>query len=54
MPKRLKEKRMLYKKLKNSTWSEFIFLFNKKHNKNLKTKIGKVNVKTKNYTKQKS
>ena len=52
MQKQLKSnKKKKLSKLKNNTWSEFIYLFNKKHNKNLKTKIGRVNVKTKNYIK---
>ena len=45
-PKRLKQKR-----LKTSSFSEFIKVFNKIHNKHLETKIGQVNVKTKNYCK---
>ncbi len=37
--------------LKKASWSEFIKLFNAKHNKELNTSVGVVNVKTKNYGK---
>lgn len=50
-PKPLKLKPKRQKSYKNKTWSEFIFLFNKKHNSNLKVNTGIVNVKTKNNVK---
>ena len=34
--------------LRKTSWSEFIKLFNAKHNKKLNTSVGVVNVKTKN------
>ena len=48
MLKQLKSKQKNLKKLKTNSFSEFIKVFNKIHNKHLETKIGQVNVKTKN------
>ena len=51
MLKQLKSKQKNLRKLKTNSFSEFIKVFNKIHNKHLKTKMGQVNVKTKNYCK---
>jgi len=49
MQKQLRRKKS--KKLKTTSFSEWIKVFNKKHNSHLNTSIGVVNVKTKNYDK---
>jgi|MDTE01.2.fsa_nt_gb hypothetical protein len=54
MQKQSRSKRKIPWKLKKASWSEFLVLFNKKHNPQLVTKLGKVNVKTKNYTQKKN
>ena len=54
MQKQSRSKRKIPLKLKKANWSEFIVLFNKKHNPHLKAQMGIVNVKTKNYVKKKS
>lgn len=51
MLKQSKPKLKNLKKSKTDSFSEFIKAFNKVHNKHLTTKIGRVNVKTKNYCK---
>ena len=51
MLKQLKSKQKNLRKLKTNSFSEFMKVFNKVHNKHLETKMGRVNVKTKNYCK---
>jgi predicted protein tyrosine phosphatase len=54
MLKQSRLKRKIPLKLQEVSWSEFIVLFNKKHNPELQTQVGIVNVKTKNNFKKKS
>ena len=54
MLKQSRLKRKIPLKLQEVSWSEFIVLFNKKHNPELQTQVGIVNVKTKNNSKKKS
>jgi hypothetical protein len=51
MQKQLRPRQTRSKKLKTNSFSEWIKVFNKKHNSHLNTSIGVVNVKTKNYDK---
>jgi hypothetical protein len=51
MQKQLRPRRKKSRKLKTTSFSEWIKVFNKKHNSHLNTSIGVVNVKTKNYDK---
>ena len=54
MQKQSSSRRKKSLKLQKVSWSEFIVLFNKKHNPELQTQVGIVNVKTKNNFKKKS
>lgn len=51
MQKQLRPKQQKSRKLKTTSFSEWIKVFNKKHNSHLNASIGVVNVKTKNYDK---
>jgi len=51
MLKQSKRKQPKLKKLKNNSFSDWVKVFNEKHNQHLKTSVGIVNVKTKNYDK---
>lgn len=51
MQKRSRPKQQTLKNLKNKPFSEWLKVFNEKHNPHLNTSIGMVNVKTKNNNK---
>jgi predicted CopG family antitoxin len=48
MLKQSQRKQSKLKKLKNKSFSDWVKVFNEKHNQHLKTNVGIVNVKTKN------